>query len=197
VDCAAVLRACGRARLTPRAAPSTHELGGTIDGEPTGARQPEMAHVARNEGVGASRNRHFQKRPVGLVRQFQSERRRRDTFTCCFQQIQEIRDVGIVKAELRSAKNGSVLSQDAVVGEKSDFAGQEQVEDATGIAFRVQQARHDNVRVENDSQAERRRRRTSRISRLIPAMESLLRPVSAAFLRMRDTARIALTLRMA
>jgi hypothetical protein len=156
-----------------------------------------MADVARHERFGASRKRYLEKRTVGFIRSFGSDGSCRNALTLCFEEIQEIRDVGSIQAELRPSKNGPVLGQDAVVGEKSDLAGQEQVKDATGIAFRIQQARHEDVRVEDDSQPERRRRRASRISRLIPAMESLLKPVSAAFLRMRDTARIALALRMA
>lgn len=156
-----------------------------------------MAHVACDERLGASCDRHFQKRTVGLVRQFHAERRRCDTLTHCFEKTQKIRNVISAEAELRAAKYGAVLGQNAVVDEKSDLARQKQIDDAPGIPFGIEEARHDDIRVENDSQAERRRRRTSRISRLISPMVSRLRPVSAAFLRMRDTARIALALRMA
>lgn len=101
-----------------------HELRRTLDDKRTEVRQSEMTDVARHERVGARGQRHFQKRPVGLVRQFQAERRRGDTLALRFEKVQEIRDVGRVEAELRTPKNSTVLGQNAVVDEKGDLARQ-------------------------------------------------------------------------
>jgi hypothetical protein len=156
-----------------------------------------MAGVAGYERLGASGHGDFEKAEVFRVRKLNTERRRRDSNALRFDLVEQIGNVLCIEGELPAMEHGAVLRKDAVVHEERDLSGQKKIHDAAGISFGVQEAGDEDVRVENDPQAGRRRRRAFAISRLISAIESLSAPVSAALRRIRDTARTALALRIA
>lgn len=175
----------------------TDELGWTLDLDPGSSGPLEIAGVTRDESLRISSNADLEEREVSFVRQLDVERQRCHSYALCFDMVEDIRDVAGIESELWPTKHGPVFSEDPVVDEERHLSREEQVESAARIPAWVQKSGDEHVRIENDSQAGRRRRRTSRTSRLIWAMELRSVPVSAAFRRMRDTARMALALRMA
>src|SRR6266508_5396180 len=109
-----------------------------------------------------------------------------------FDGVEEARDLLRLRRELRAREDGPILRQHPIVHEERYLSRQEEIHNSPGILARVEEARDQDVRVEDDPQAGRRRRRTAAISRLISAMGMRSLPVSAALRRIRETARIAL-----
>src|ERR1700693_5519791 len=106
--------------------------------------------------------------------------------------VEEARDLLRLQRELRAREDGPILRQNPIVHEERYLSREEEIHDSPGIPARVEDARDQNVSVEDDPQVGRRRRRTAAISRLISAMDMRSLPVSAALRRIRETAIIAL-----
>lgn len=88
----------------------------------------------------------------------------------------ELFDVGVLKSELRSGKDRSVLMEDAIIDKGDNLAGQKPVDDASRWAVWTEQPRHDDIGVEDHSHDAFRPFRAAAISLLISSTPSWSAP---------------------
>ncbi len=123
-----------------------------------------MPAVSGHQAVGVAGERDLQEGTVERVGEIGVDRVGRNEDPLPFDELEEVPHIEPVEGELRARQNRPVLRDDPIVEEESQTSVEQPIDDPARRAVGIEETRHQDVGVEDDSQAERRRRRTARIS---------------------------------
>lgn len=130
-------RSKGRSRAL-RCAARCHEGRRVDDASTSGTTGRNVSNVAGDERIGLACYRHFQERLVVLVWEPLGERRSEDVHRRRVEERHKRPDVFRLETEPSSPEHAVVLGEDAVVDERRDVAGEDEVDDAARRAAWVE-----------------------------------------------------------
>lgn len=131
----------------------------------TSASRLKVFHVSGNQSGSLACDRHLKKRQIGQVRKVYIDLTGTDVFTIGLNVVQQnINPVGL-KTKGWPGEHLAILAKNTVIVEDNNRRGEDGVNDLSGRTMRTDNAGHEHVGVDDDSQSDFRLERTARISR--------------------------------